>query len=243
MRLARPLVFFDLETTGLDVEKDRVIEIAIIKVFPDKKQERFESFVNPGRPLPTEIIELTGISEEMVTNAPLFNELAPTITNLIKDSDLAGYNISNFDVPMLLAEFKRCGLPLPGPSNRAIVDPLEILKKQEVRTLSWAYQFYLGDERTEGHRSMQDTEATMEVLRAQIKQYDLKGSAADIQSEIRFPYLDSGKRLKMEGDKVMINFGKYRGKALAYVKKVDPDYMDWMAENLGPELKTFLNNT
>ena len=242
MRLTRPLVFFDLETTGLDVEKDRVIEIAIIKVFPDKKQERFESFINPGRPLPPEIIELTGISEEMVADAPLFNELTGAITSLIKDSDLAGYNISNFDVPMLLAEFKRCGLPLPGPPNRAVVDPLEILKKQEVRTLSWAYQFYLGDERTEGHRSMQDTEATMEVLRAQIKQYDLKGSAADIQSEIRFPYLDSGKRLKMEGDKVMINFGKYRGKALAYVKKVDPDYLDWMSENLGPELKTFLNN-
>lgn len=243
MRLERPLVFFDLETTGLDVEKDRVIEIAIIKVFPDKKQERFESFVNPGRPLPPEIIELTGISEDMVADAPVFNELTTPISNLIKESDLAGYNISNFDVPMLQAEFKRCGLPLPGPTDRAIVDPLEILKKQEVRTLSWAYQFYLGDERTEGHRSMQDTEATMEVLRAQIKRYDLKGSAAAIQSEIRYPYLDSGKRLKMEGDKVMINFGKYRGKALAYVKKVDPDYMDWMTENLGPELKIFLNNT
>lgn len=236
-------MFFDLETTGLDVEKDRVIEIAIIKVFPDKKQERFESFVNPGRPLPPEIIELTGISEDMVADAPVFNELTTPISNLIKESDLAGYNISNFDVPMLQAEFKRCGLPLPGPTDRAIVDPLEILKKQEVRTLSWAYQFYLGDERTEGHRSMQDTEATMEVLRAQIKRYDLKGSAAAIQSEIRYPYLDSGKRLKMEGDKVMINFGKYRGKALAYVKKVDPDYMDWMTENLGPELKIFLNNT
>ncbi len=242
MRLERPLVFFDLETTGLDVEKDRVIEIAIIKVFPDKKQERFESFVNPGRPLPPEIIELTGISEAMVADAPVFNELTTPISNLIKDSDLAGYNISNFDVPMLQAEFKRCGLPLPGPTDRAVVDPLEILKKQEVRTLSSAYQYYLGDVRTEGHRSMQDTEATMEVLREQIKRYDLKGSAAAIQSEIRYPYLDSGKRLKMEGDKVMINFGKYRGKALAYVKKVDPDYMDWMMENLGPELKTFLNN-
>jgi DNA polymerase-3 subunit epsilon len=241
MRLERPLVFFDLETTGLDVEKDRVIEFAAIKVFPDKRKERFESFVNPERPVPAEITKLTGITDAMVAEAPVFRDLTSPIQNLIKDADLAGYNISNFDVPMLEAEFKRSGQSLPGPFDRAIVDPLEILKKQEVRTLSWAYAFYLGQERKEGHRSMEDTEATMEVLRAQIKQYDLTGTPIELQTEIRHPFLDSGKRFKLEGDSVLVNFGKYRGKALAFIKKTDPDYVSWMRENLGPEIARVLD--
>ncbi len=241
MHLERPLLFFDLETTGLDTERDRVIEFAGIKAFPDKTQERFESFVNPERPIPAEVERLTGINDQMVADAPTFRELVPALQKLMRDADLAGYNIVNFDIPMLESEFKRCSLPVPGPDDRAVVDPLEILKKHEIRTLSWAHAFYLGEERTEGHRSMEDTEATLKILRAQIQRYDLSGSAADIQKEIRFPYLDSGRRLKQEGDKVLINFGKYRGKLLSYIKQVDPDYITWMRENLGMEVAKLLN--
>ncbi len=241
MHLDRPLLFFDLETTGLDTERDRVIEFAGIKAFPDKTQERFESFVNPERPVSEEVVRLTGINDQMVADAPTFRELVPALQKLMKDADLAGYNIVNFDVPMLEAEFKRCNMAIPGPEDRAIVDPLEILKKHEVRTLSWAHQFYLNEAPGEGHRSMEDTETTLKVLRAQIKRYGLKGSPAEIQQEIRFPYLDGGRRLKQEGDKVLINFGKYRGKALSYIRQVDPDYILWMRENLGMEVAKLLS--
>ena len=241
MRLERPLVFFDLETTGLDIEKDRVIEFAGIKVFPDKKQERFETFVNPGIPIPAEITTLTGITDEMVAEAPPFAEVTSSLVAMLKDADVAGYNVGNFDVPMLASEFRRCGLPMPGPEDRAIIDPLEILKKHEVRTLTWAYQFYLNQERNEGHRSMEDTEATMEVLRAQIKRYGLAGTPTELQTEIRHPYLDAGKRLLKDGNTIKINFGKYRGKALQYIRKTDPDYISWMRENLGAEVAKLLD--
>ena len=241
MHLERPLVFFDLETTGLDVEKDRVIEFAGIKVYPDKRQERVESFINPGLPIPEEIVKLTGITDEMVADAPPFSEMASSLVTMLRDADVAGYNLSNFDIPMLEAEFRRCGMPMPGPENRAVIDPLEILKKHEVRTLSWAYNFYLGEERNEGHRSMQDTEATIDILRAQIKRYGLDGTPVELQRAIRHPYLDAGKRLLKEGDTVKINFGKYRGKALSYIRKTDPDYISWMRENLGAEVAKLLD--
>ena len=241
MRLERPLVFFDLETTGLDVEKDRVIEFAGIKVFPDKRQERYETLINPGRPIPVEITRLTGITDEMVADAPAFSDVASRLVALMRDADVAGYNLSNFDLPMLEAEFRRCGLPMPGPEDRAVIDPLEILKKHEVRTLAWAYAFYMGKPLEEGHRSMQDTEAAIEILRAQIRRYGLKGTPAELQAEIRHPYLDAGKRFLKDGDAVMINFGKYRGKALDYVRKTDPDYIRWMRENLGYEVGKILD--
>lgn len=240
MHLERPLLFFDLETTGLDTERDRVIEFAGIKVNPDKTQERFESFINPERPIPGEVTQLTGINDEMVESAPTFMELLPALQKLMRDADLAGYNIINFDIPMLESEFRRCNMPMPGPENRAVIDPLEILKKNEVRTLAWAYKFYLDEVPGEGHRSMEDTEMTLQVLRAQILKYGLKGSAADIQKEIRYPYLDAGRRLKQDGDRILINFGKYRGKALAYIRQVDPEYISWMRENLGMEVAKLL---
>ncbi len=242
MRLERPLLFFDLETTGLDTERDRVIEFACVKAFPDKTQERFESFVNPERPIPPEVVKLTGIDDSMVAEAPTFRELVPALQKLMLDADLAGYNVVNFDIPMLESEFKRCNVIMPGPDNRAVIDPLEILKKHEIRTLSWAYQFYMGESPPEGHRSMEDTESTMKILRAQIKQYGLSGSVSEIQQEIRFPYLDGGRRLKQDGDKVLINFGKYRGKALSYIKQVDPDYISWMRENLGMEVAKIIGH-
>lgn len=241
MRLERPLLFFDLETTGLDKEKDRIIEFAGIKVFPDKRQERFETFINPERPIPEEVQELTGITNEMVAEAPTFQEVLSTLIALIKDADLSGHNVLNFDIPMLSAEFRRVGYSLPGPENRAVIDTLEVIKKYEVRTLGWAYSFYMGEELTDAHRSMQDTEASLKVLRAQIVKYNLQGSAEELQAEIRYPFLDSGKRFKIERDQIMVNFGKYRGKALAYVRKIDPDYVDWMQDNLGPEVEQLLS--
>ena len=241
MHLERPLLFFDLETTGLDKERDRIIEFAGIKVFPDKRQERFETFINPERPIPDEITEITGITNEMVADAPTLQEIISTLIGLVKDADLAGHNVQNFDIPMLEAEFKRVGYTLPGPEGRAVLDTLEIIKKHEVRTLGWAYTFYLDKELTDAHRSMQDTEATVDILRAQIVKYKLKGTPQELQAAIRYPFLDAGKRFKIEKDQVMINFGKYRGKALAHIRQIDPDYLDWMRDNFGDEVEQVLS--
>ncbi|MEZ4700375.1 MAG: 3'-5' exonuclease [Rhodothermales bacterium] len=241
MRLERPLLFFDLETTGLDVEKDRIVEIACIKVHPDKRQERFETFLNPERPIPPEVTELTGITDEMVAAAPLFREIADTLGGMLRDADLAGYNAINFDVPMLQAEFKRAGVVMPAPADRAVLDPLTILKKYEVRTLGWAHAFYLGQEMPRAHRSMDDTEAAMTILREQIKRYQLTGSPRELQDELRKPYLDDGQRFKLEGETVMITFGKYRNKALSFVRKTDPDYLKWMRDTMGPEVAAILD--
>jgi DNA polymerase-3 subunit epsilon len=240
MHLDRPLLFFDLETTGLDLEKDRAIEIACIKVHPDRRQERFETLLNPQIPIPPEVAELTGIDDAKVAGAPLFREVADSLGALFGDADLAGYNAVGFDVPLLQAEFKRAGLVMPGPADRAILDPLLILKKFEVRSLGWTHRFYFQEDLPAAHRSMVDTEAAMRVLREQIKRYDLSGSPAELQVALRHPYLDSGQRLRLDGDQVMINFGKYRNKALAFVRKTDPDYVKWMRDTMGAEVAAAL---
>ena len=240
MQLDRPILFFDLETTGLDIESARIIEFAGIKVFPDRRQERFDSLVNPGMKLPQEVVTLTGITDEMLTEAPSFQNIMPRINELAADADFAGYNLSGFDIPILVAECQRCGGRLYGPSDRSVVDPLEILRKEEVRTLSWAHQFYLDEPMGSAHRSMQDVEATMRILRAQIVKYEIKGTPQDIQAKTRHPYLDAGRKLKLENGKVMINFGKHRGKSLAFIRQTQPDYIEWMMDKLDPEVVTLL---
>ena len=240
MQLDRPILFFDLETTGLDVETARIIEIACIKVHTDRRQERYESLVNPGIKLQPEVIELTGITDEMLVDAPPFNEIMPRILELVSDADFAGYNLAGFDVPILMAECKRNGSLLTGPPDRAIVDPLEILRKEEVRNLSWAHQFYLQEPLVDAHRSMQDVEATMRVLRAQILKYNLKGTPVDIQSKTRHPFLDAGRKLKLEEGRIMINFGKHRGKSLEYIRQTEPDYIEWMLSTLDPEVASLI---
>ena len=240
MQLDRPILFFDLETTGLDVASARIIEFAGIKVFPDRRQERFDSLVNPGLELPQEVAELTGITDEMLANAPSFEHIMPRINELAVDADFAGYNLSGFDVPILMAECIRCGGQLSGPSDRAVVDPLEILRKEEVRTLSWAHQFYLDAPMEDAHRSMEDVEATMRILRAQIVKYEITGTPQDIQAKTRHPYLDAGRKLKLENGKVMINFGKHRGKSLAFIRQTQPDYIEWMMGTLDPEVANLL---
>ena len=165
------------------------------KVFPDKRQERFDTFINPECPIPTEVTQITGITDQMVADAPVFQEVVPTLIGLVKDADLAGHNVQNFDIPMLEAEFKRAGYSVPGPEGRAVLDTLEILKKYEVRTLGWAYAFYLGEELKDANRSMEDTSAAVDILRAQIVKYSLKGTPEELQAEIRYPFLDSGETL------------------------------------------------
>ncbi len=241
MKLDRPLLFFDLETTGIEVEEDRIIEIACLKVFPDRTQTDFESLVNPGRPIPPEVTELTGISDEHVANAPAFEELADQLTTLLHDADLAGYNAVKFDLPFLRKEFERIGRPFPAAPGQVVVDAFEILRKHEPRSLSWSLKYYLNRELPEAHRAMADVNATADIMREQILRYELRGSPEEIVTKLRHPYLDSGRRLKIENGNVVICFGRNKGLTLKRLTETDPSYIVWMRDNMDPEVVEILS--
>ena len=172
LNLKKPLIIFDLETTGLDFIKDRIIQMSYIKVSPDGTEVRKNLFVNPGRPIPQEVVELTGISDEDVKDAPTFKQLAATLEQEFTGCDFAGYNSNHFDVPMLAEEFLRAGIDFDFNKCR-LIDAQTIFMKMERRNLAAAYKFYCGrkmEEDFEAHRADQDTEATYRVLMGEFSQ-------------------------------------------------------------------------
>ena len=173
LNLKKPLIIFDLETTGLDFIKDRIIQMSYIKVSPDGTEVRKNLFVNPGRPIPQEVVELTGISDEDVKDAPTFKQLAATLEQEFTGCDFAGYNSNHFDVPMLAEEFLRAGIDFDFNKCR-LIDAQTIFMKMERRNLAAAYKFYCGrkmEEDFEAHRADQDTEATYCVLKGELDHY------------------------------------------------------------------------
>jgi DNA polymerase-3 subunit epsilon len=236
MRLSRPLLIFDLEATGLEIERARIIEFACIRISPSEARETFESTVNPEEPIPSEVQQLTGITDEDVRGAPTFREIAPTIERLLDNADVAGYNAANFDVPLLRAEFGRLRRPLPGPYDRAVLDALEVLRKHEIRNLDWAHTFYFGRSIPDAHRALADVEATESILFEQARRYGLDGTPTDIVRTLRHPYLDSRRKLKVENDQIIVCFGKFAGKSLQFILNDEPTYLDWMIETLDPEI-------
>ena len=170
LELDRPLVFFDLETTGLDVKNDRIVELALIKVTPQGDViERVRRF-NPGVPIPAEVTAIHGITDEDIANEPTFCLRAKSLSALIEDADLAGFNIRGFDVHMLVAEFKRCGIKLE-VRNRRLIDMQNIFHREEPRDLSAAAKFYLGRTHEEAHQALGDIRTTAAVLSAQLERY------------------------------------------------------------------------
>ena len=170
LNLSRPICFFDLETTGTNVATDRIVEIAILKVFPNGNKESYTWRVNPTVPIPAATTAIHGISDEMVANEPTFKELAPKIQEMLKDSDLAGYNSNRFDIPLLAEELERVEANLDLKKNLA-VDVQTIFHKKEKRTLAAAYKFYCDKELIDAHSAAADTNATYEVLKAQLDRY------------------------------------------------------------------------
>jgi DNA polymerase-3 subunit epsilon len=170
LKLTRPICFFDLETTGIDVAKDRIVEIAIFKVFPNGNKESKTWLVNPTVPIPPQSTAVHGISDEKVANEPTFKELAPVIYNMIKDSDLAGYNSDRFDIPLLAEELLRAGVDFD-MKGRVSVDVQTVFHKKEERTLSAALKFYCGEDLVNAHSAEADTMATYEILKAQLDRY------------------------------------------------------------------------
>ncbi len=243
LNLNKPIVFFDLETTGVNVGKDRIVEISMLKIKPDQTRESLNKLVNPTVPIPKEVSEIHGIKDEDVANEPTFKELAPMLYQFVKDCDLGGYNCLKFDVPLLVEEFLRVDINFDVKKCR-VVDVQNIFHKMEQRTLSAAYQFYCHKDLTNAHRAEADTIATYEVLKAQLDKYentvyvDRDGNeSVPVQNDIAqlhefshyYKHADLVGHIVYDKDGVEVfNFGKYKGKAVKEVFLNTPSYYDWM---------------
>ena len=234
LNLTHPLAVFDLETTGVDVSNDRIVEIAIVKVMPDGSTKEYLKRVNPQMPIPLETSEIHGIYEKDILDAPTFAELAPEIATFLGDADLAGYNSNKFDIPVLAEEFLRAGSDFD-VSNRKFVDVQNIFHKMEQRTLVAAYSFYCKKELVNAHSALSDASATWEVLKAQIEKYDGLTPTVEYLSDFskagNFELLDfAGRIAKNEKGEAMYNFGKHKGKTIKEVARIEPGYYGWMLD-------------
>lgn len=228
--LTRPLCFFDLETTGLNVAKDRVVEISILKVFPNGNKESKTWLVNPEIPIPPKTIPIHGITDEKVANEPTFKQLSRDIYSMIKESDLAGFNSDRFDIPLLAEEMLRAGIDVDFKKHLT-VDVQTIFHKMEKRNLSAAYKFYCGKDLNNAHSAEADTNATYEVLKSQIKKYD------ELENDIsklctfskRQKSVDFAGFIILDEDRdAAFNFGKHKGKKVIEVFEREPGYFSWL---------------
>ena len=232
MKITRPLVVLDLETTGTWVERDRIVEIALVKLLPDGSREDFQSRVNPGMPIPPRVSEITGITDADVKEAPPFKAIAAKVLEFIGDADLGGFNVERFDLVILERELFEAGAKFPW-RGRAIYDAQRIYHLHEKRDLTAAYQFYCGKVLTNSHTAMGDTEATLEILRSQVERYgDAKlgvESLRDFKYERMDDYFDEEKKFRWWNGELFPVFGKYaRRKSLREIAKEEPGYLDWI---------------
>lgn len=258
LNLTKPLIVFDLETTGLDLVRDRIIQLSYIKVYPDGRETRGNEMINPGKPIPPEVAALTGISDDDVKDKPSFKALAQTLNAEFSGCDFAGFNSNYFDIPMLAEEFLRAGIDFDFSKCR-LIDAQTIFHKMERRNLAAAYKFYCGREMEddfEAHRADQDTEATYRVLMGQLDKYSpatepdperqLKNDMdfladfsrhnnnIDFAGRIVWGELKDAKGnpvIGKDGKPVMtevFNFGKHKGEQVARVLRYDPGYFSWV---------------
>lgn len=230
LNLTKPMCFFDLETTGINITNDRVVEISILKVWPDGKEERYTRLVNPTIPIPAETTLVHGISDEDVADKPTFSDLAKEIYTLIRDSDLAGFNSDRFDIPLLAEEMLRAGVDFD-MKNRVSVDVQTIFHKMEQRTLTAAYKFYCDKSLENAHSAEADTVATYEVLKAQISRYEELENDAKFLAEFstRKQFADFAGFLVFNEDGVeCFSFGKHKGKLVTEVLDTEPGYFGWL---------------
>lgn len=258
LNLSKPLVVFDLETTGLDLVNDRVIQISYIKVYPDGKEERENIFINPGKEIPQEVVTLTGITNEQLKDAPKFKDIAKELETKFKDCDFAGFNSNHFDIPMLAEEFLRSGIDFDFAKCR-LIDAQTIFHKMERRNLAAAYKFYCGrkmEDDFEAHRADQDTEATYKVLMGELDMYapdkqedperrinnnmDELAEFSKTNDNVDFAGRIVWKERKdAAGNTItgsdgkplkyeVFNFGKYKGWGVTDVMHRDPGYYSWM---------------
>ncbi len=229
LQLEKPIAFIDLETTGINLSNDRIVEIAIVKISPDGSKQVKRKLINPTIPIPPASSEIHGITNVMVKDAPTFKQVANEIKQFIENCDIAGYNSNRFDIPMLVEEFLRCDLNID-IENRKLLDVQKVYHMMEQRTLSAAYKFYCNKELTDAHSAEVDATATFEVLESQIEKYKQIGNT--VESIVKFTgdeqIVDFSRRFIMENGVEVFNFGKHKGKPVTKVLKDEPQYYDWM---------------
>ena len=230
LELTRPVAFIDLETTGVNLSSDRIVEIAIVKVLPDGERQVKRKLINPEMAIPKPSSDIHGITDDMVKDAPTFKQSANEIKQYLENCDLGGYNSNRFDIPMLMEEFLRAGMEVD-LTDRRMIDVQHIFYSMEPRTLTAAYKFYCQKELVDAHSAEADVQATIDVLLAQLKRYEQLGNSVDsilgvigeekiIDYARRFSYDDNGNEI--------FNFGKFKGRAVSQVLKSEPQYYDWM---------------
>jgi DNA polymerase-3 subunit epsilon len=233
LKLTKPIVFFDLETTGINIAKDRIVEISILKVYPNGNKESKTWLVNPEMEIPSEVVAIHGISNEKVVTEPTFNELADEVSKLIEGCDLAGFNSNRFDIPLLAEEMLRAGIDFD-MKNRVAVDVQVIFHKKEQRTLSAGYKFYCDKDLENAHSAEADTNATYEILKAQLDRYD------DLENNTKFlsEFSSHKKRADFAGfimfdedEDEIFTFGKYKGKKVKNVLESDKGYFSWIQKS------------
>lgn len=230
LKLNRPICFFDLETTGIEVAKDRIVEISIFKVFPNGNKESKTWLVNPTIPIPPQSTAVHGITNEKVANEPTFRELASQIHNMIKDSDLAGFNSDRFDIPLLAEELLRAEVDFD-MKNRVSIDVQTIFHKKEERTLSAAYKFYCNQNLDNAHSAEADTMATYEILKAQLDRYEDLANDMKALSEFttRKKLVDFAGFIALNDQgQEMFTFGKHKGALVDDVLEKEPGYFGWI---------------
>ena len=230
LNLKRPIVFFDLETTGVDTTKDRIVEISMVKVMPDGQEIVRTRLINPQMHIPEDASAIHGITDEDVKDAPTFAQIAKSLSQFIEGCDFGGFNSNRFDLPMLVEEFLRAGVDVDF-RRRKFIDVQNIFHKMEQRTLIAAYKFYCNKNLEDAHSAEADTKATYEVLKAQLDRYpelqndvtalaefSSRGEMADYAGRIAF---------NEKGEEVF-NFGKYKGRSVSEVFQMEPSYYSWM---------------
>lgn len=230
LQLTRPLAFIDLETTGTNVATDRIIEISVIKVMPDKSVINKTKRINPGIPIPAATTAIHGITDEDVKDAPTFKQVANEYKQFLEHCDIAGYNSNRFDVPLLVEEFLRLELSFD-INTRRFVDVQKIFHLMEKRTLGAAYKFYCDKDLTNAHSAEADAMATYEILEAQLIRYEQQ-LKPDVDALATFTkedeYVDFARRMTIQNGIELFNFGKYKGRPVRDVLKTEPQYYDWM---------------
>jgi DNA polymerase III subunit epsilon len=249
LNLRNPICFFDLETTGVNITHDRIIEIAVIKVMPNGEVHRKTNLLNPGIPIPPESSVFHGIYDEDVKGKPLFKEVAREYAKFIEGADLSGFSILKMDVPMLVEEFLRAGVDFDY-QRKKIIDAQKIFHLMEKRTLAAAYRFYVNKELQESHTAEADAEASMDVLLAQVEKYDgqdvtdasgkkigeIKNDMEVLSKITSADMVDlAGRMIKNEKGEEIFNFGKHKSKKVTAVLKEEPAYYDWMMNGDFPQ--------
>lgn len=244
--LTRPLVVFDLETTGTNPHVDRIVEIALLKIHPDGETESRCLRVNPEQPIPPETTAIHGITDDDVANAPRFREISVELLSFLRDCDLAGFGIIRFDVPLLRREFSRAGIDFPPPNTR-LVDAQRVFHFKEPRDLSAALRFYCNDDHANAHSADADVAATWRVLLGQLERYsDLPKSVEelDLFCNPRDPSaLDPDGKIRWRGNEAVIAFGQKSGISLRQLVQDEPNYLKWILnKDFSPEVKAIVRD-